>query len=163
MGQVEVGNAKLRRLVGACARIVQEQQECVVSAALCSATIGCGEERIHFRLLQIGNLCSCSFLEWDGANLSAPLNVFGAVLSDEVCERMKRGESLISRRHAAAACLFQIAKKAPHKFCRHIHHSKLVDLFAEVLTDEWDQQAEHVAITPLRITSQVAFTHEMLK
>src|ERR1700741_5225042 len=106
MSQVEIGNGKLRRLVGARACVVQKQQQCVVPAALRAATIGCGEERIHFRLLQIGNLRSCSFLEWDGANPPAPLNVFRAVLSDEAGEGMKRGESLTPRGHAATPRFF---------------------------------------------------------
>jgi hypothetical protein len=59
--------------------------------------------------------------------------------------------------------LFQILQEESNQVRRNIDHCELVDFFSRISGNEWKQQAKRVPVTPLRVSGQISFAHQILK
>src|SRR5260370_27622132 len=89
--------------------------------------------------------------------------MFWTIFSDEARQCMDHCQSLIARRHAATTRLLQVLKEQSHLLGCDIADSKPIDVFVKFGYDEWKHQGQRVAVTSLRITRQIAFTHQMFQ
>ena len=83
MCEVEIPNKDLGGLVGACACVVEEQEEKVIALPLRTLEVWGREECIYFGLLQINAGRLGAFLERYDADFFAPSDMFGAVQGHE--------------------------------------------------------------------------------
>ena len=68
-------------------------------------------------------------LERDEPDLRAPLDVLGAVLTDESRQRMQATQALVAGGGATAAVLFQMGEELTDQFRRQVDHRQAVDGF----------------------------------
>ena len=100
-GQEKIRDFDLCRLVSSCARVVKEEQQCMIPASLVRRLVRCSQQRIHFRFLEICNRRPRRPLRWNGAELSAPLDVFGALHADKTSQGVDRSQPLVPGGHGA--------------------------------------------------------------
>jgi hypothetical protein len=150
-------------LVGASAGVVQEQKHCIIPAALGSAAVGRLQQRIQFVLFQVGDQLARGFLERDGLNLPAPMEVFWAVQTYEACQGTNGGKTLISRIDSTAARFFHILKESSRAVRREILHLEPIDPSAGTASDERQELLQGVTIAFLRIPGEVSLDNEVLQ
>ena len=103
MGEMKIGNAELRRFIGASARIIEEEEQCVITASLCGVAIRSRKQCIHFRFFQVSDRDLRRPLEWNTPNVSTPFNMFGRTFSNKTRQCVDRCETLVAGRHTAPA------------------------------------------------------------
>jgi hypothetical protein len=160
---MKIADADVCCFIGAGSGIVQEQQERVVATPLRGATVGCREQGIHLRLVEVGNWSLSGSFEGNRPKLSAPFDTLGTTLADEMGQHMDHGQSLVARRHAAAARLLQALKELSHTFSADVIEVELINRFMDFAGDEGDKEGQRIAVAALRVACQVAFAHQMLK
>src|ERR1700690_1902319 len=94
---------QLRCPAGARARVVEEQEQRVFSAALLRAPVRTGQQRVGFRLVKVWHCRLSPFLVGHAADLCTPGDVFRAMFTDESGQRMNGRKALIARGDATAA------------------------------------------------------------
>jgi hypothetical protein len=105
--------------------------------ALGSATVGRFQQRIQLVLFQVRDQWTRNLLRPDGLNLPAPVQMFGALQTDEPCQGMDRRKALISRGDSTATSFLQIPKERSSAVRRNIFHPKPFDPSACTASDEW--------------------------
>src|SRR5260370_5363907 len=133
----------------------------MVPPSLSGFEIWCGEQSIHLRLLQIRDHSLCALLERDCPNLFAPRDMFRAVNGHEMTESVDCGQTLIPRGCAAAADLFDVGKKPANALLPEFDHEEVIDLLIGAASGDRDQQRKRIAIAPLCVPREVAFTDEV--
>jgi len=101
--QEEIRDPELCRLVCSRARVVKEEQESMVPASLVRRLVGCAQQGVYFRFLEVRNRRSGRSLKRNVAELPAPLDVLGAVQGDKASQRADRGQPLVTGGHRAFA------------------------------------------------------------
>ncbi len=137
--QVEIGDSHVSHFVGARSGIVQEQKDSIISAALGRALIGRLEQRIHFILFQVGDQWTRDFLRHDGLNLTAPLQMFWAVKTNESRQGMDRREPLISRGNGTVATFLDISQECSNSSRRNVLDTKLLNPTVGRAADKWQE------------------------
>src|ERR1700691_6118752 len=108
MSDEEVRDLHLRGLVSTRTCVVQEQQERMVPTSLLRRLIGCSQQRIHFRFLEVCDHRSrCSF-KGNVSDLTAPLHVFWAIQANKAGKGADCSQPLITRGRGALAGLLQM-------------------------------------------------------
>ena len=114
MYEVQVANGYLCGLVGACARIVEEQHQGIITHSLGRPPVRDAKQGVHLRLFKVGERPSGGFLEWNLPDLGAPSDVLGTMGSDEIGQGMDRRQPLVTRRNGAAPTRLQMGEEVPH-------------------------------------------------
>src|SRR6267142_4557146 len=78
------------------ARVVEEEQERIVSLPQFRAPVRDFQEGIDFFFLQVRDGVLLTPLEGDASDLATPLHMLGASFTNETAQRMDRGESLVA-------------------------------------------------------------------
>lgn len=160
---VEVAYGELRGLACTGSRVVQKQQQCVLTLTLRGEAFGSGEQRVHLRPVQTGDGRLENLLEGDQADLAAPLKVFGAVLTDKPCERVNATEALIAGTGATTARAFQMREKQADPLRGQVGHDEPIDWLLDLLGHKRQQLGEHVAIAPLGVQREIAFADQVFE
>src|SRR5262249_31256208 len=121
------------------------------------------QECFHFALLQVRDQGPGRLLEGDCEYLRTPAHVFGTAQGDEVRQRTHRGQALVARRRRTSPALFQILQEVPDPVCREVFDLDPIDPLAGGATEEWQELAQHVAVTPLRVAGEVPLAGEVLQ
>ena len=82
------------------------------------AAVGSREDSIHLWLVHIGEFVPCESLEWDGAYLAAPCDMFGAAFGDEARHRVNSRETLVAGTDGASSVLFEMIEEASQHVAR---------------------------------------------
>jgi hypothetical protein len=110
LGHVEISDLDMGCLVCTRAGVVEEKQHGMISATLGHVRIRGRQQGVHLRFLEVAQQRPDRFLERDGTDLPAPLDLFRVVFTDEECQGMNRRQTLIARPHTTASPLFQFAQ-----------------------------------------------------
>ncbi len=97
--EIEVRDLYVREFVRSGTRVVQEQQYCIIPAALSRAWVRRSQQGIHFMLFQVGYQGAGDFLGENGPDFSAPLDMFWAVLMKQASEWMLPIADCVWHRH----------------------------------------------------------------
>src|SRR3954447_6943130 len=76
---------------------------------------------------------------------------------------MNSGQALIAGANPTSSGVFQVGKKQPYVLCAYIGDREPIDGFAQLSSDEWDQQGEGVPVAALSVPGQIPFTDQMLQ
>ena len=161
--QVEFANEQLCGFLGAGPRVVQKQQQSVVAVALGGFAVRGSQKCIHLRFIQIRDYCLVGFLEGNGTDLTAPVNMFRIVLSDEARQSMNRGQPLVASGNRTLPRLFQVGQEAPHQVRRQIDHVKSIDGSIQFVGNERNQQRKGITVAALRVTCEIALRHQVFE
>jgi hypothetical protein len=107
-------------------------------------------------LSKIRNNHFAGFFERNGADLTAPGNVLGAVLSHEASQGMDRRQPLVAGVNPALPRLFQIGQEEAHQVRRYINYGQSVHGLVQLPGHERNQQRKGIAVTALRVACQIA-------
>src|SRR5207245_2316258 len=99
-----------------CAGVIKKKQECVIAQAFFGAAVRSSKDRIHFGLIQVGDLVPSESFERHRPYLAAPRNMFGASFSDESRYRVNGSEPLVACTDRASSVLFEIIEKTSKRF-----------------------------------------------
>jgi hypothetical protein len=78
-------------------------------------------------------------------------------------QRMDHREPLVAGCQAAPASLLQVLKELTDVFGIEVTDVELIDLLAGLVSDEWDEQSQCVAVTALRIPREITLAHEVFE
>src|ERR1051326_7133 len=95
MCEVEVSDDDLCSFVGTCACVVEEQENKMIAAPLCTPEVGRREESIDFSLFQISGGSLRAFFERYEADFLTPSDVLGAVKGHKAGKRVDGCQALV--------------------------------------------------------------------
>src|SRR5215469_14128728 len=108
----------------------------MIPASLLGTLIGCIQQRVHFRLLEICNCRLRCSLAWNGAELPTPLDTLGAMQPNKASQRVNRGQPLVPCGHSTLTGFLYVPKKAPYGVRRDVQHRNFVDFLSCVSSYE---------------------------
>ena len=161
--QVQIADQQRRGFGDASAGVVKEQQERMIAPPLLGAAVGSREDSIHLWLVHIGEFVPCESLEWDGAYLAAPGDMFGAAFGDEARHRVNGRETLVAGADGASSALFEMIEEATQHVARQVEDIETIHRLVLLGGGIGHQQRERVAIASLRVPAQVAFLDQMIE
>src|SRR5471032_1170643 len=86
-----------------------------------------------------------------------------AMHTDESGERVNRRETQVASDAAAAPFLLQILEEGTHQRWREVVNRQAIHRRLADFVQVWKQEDERIAITDLRITSQIAVSDKVLQ
>ena len=104
--QGKVTDPERGRLGYTCSRVVEKQQQRVVTHALFGTAIRGSQQSIHLRLVQVREFGPGEALEWNRAHFITPCNVFRTSFGNEARDCTKGGKALVPRAYRTPALLF---------------------------------------------------------
>src|SRR5260370_21660017 len=160
--EIQIFDPNMRRLICACAGVVKEQQECMVPGPDFGSLVWNCQQCIDLPFLQIAYWDRSRPFGFHGTDLSAPLHILRTAFGDEGGKPMHSSESLISARDTALPFFFDIAQELPQQLCMDIGDKTIVHLPMQTAGGIDDQQASRIAISSLRIASEIPLSWTML-
>jgi hypothetical protein len=140
----------MRCFISPSASIVKEQQQRLIPATLRRVPVRGREQGVHFLLLQVTDRDHRGLFERYDTDLAAPFDVLWTVQADEVSQRMDCGQALVARPHSTAPLFFDFLKEGPNPIGREVFNSEPINRSPPLAGNEWQQQAERVAVALLR-------------
>ena len=116
--EVEIGNHQLRRLIGTCSGVVEEQKQSMVTPALGCAAVRSCQKGVHLVLFQIGHGDLGGLLEGDTSHFSTPCKLLRTVHANEIGQRMDGRQPLIASCDCTMSSLLKVAKEVTNMFYR---------------------------------------------
>jgi hypothetical protein len=86
----------------------------VITAAVLAGTVRRGQQRVHFRLVEIAEAGPVVSFEGHRSDLAAPGNQLWTSLADKGGQGVDCRQSLVARPDAASSALLDVPKKATH-------------------------------------------------
>ena len=86
--QVKIIDAQFGRFISPCSRVVHKKQQGAIPIAESCGRVGSIKQSIDLRLLEVADWYGSRTLGLDRAQLSTPVQIFGASLCDEAGERV---------------------------------------------------------------------------
>ena len=133
----------------------------MLSAPLRSKHVGCGEESVHFRFVEIADLRLAGSLDGNQVDLRPPVDVFRCMLADETGKGMNAAEPLVACAYRAMPLFLHVGQEQAHHLRGEIVHRQTVDPLVQLRGQIGQQQDEHVAVALLGVDGKVAFGHQM--
>ena len=92
------------------------------SAPLYSRHVGCGEQSVHFRFVEIADLRVAGFLYGNQVDLRPPVDVFRCMFADETGKGMNTTEPLVACADRTMSLFFHMRQKQAHHLRGEIVH-----------------------------------------
>src|ERR1700681_1517102 len=135
----------------------------MVAGSLAGAAARRREQGVHLRVLEVQQRALRRLFDRKGGELGAPGQVLGTSRPDEASEGVYRREPLVARGHRAVPLVFQVRQEATNDVWREMFNFELIDLVAQLLRREWQQQNQGVPVARLRIPGQVEIRDDVLQ
>jgi hypothetical protein len=93
----QIGDAEIGGFTGARARVVEEEQKCIVALPVYGCSIRRGQQRLDLMFIEVGHQLSHRLFERYRSHLSRPCHMLWTMFCDKPCQCMDRCQSLIAR------------------------------------------------------------------
>jgi hypothetical protein len=124
--QAEIIDTQFGCFISPCSRVVHKEQKGAIPMAKCSGWVGRIQQSIDFRLFEIADWHGGRTLGLDGAELSTPVQIFGASFCDEASESMDGRQTLIATGDAAFPLFFDVPQEGAQQARIDVRNEQLV-------------------------------------
>ena len=164
VAELEVAHGELSGLVRARARVVEKQEDGVVSATLWRTPVGRSQQGVDLRLLEIRSPVPVRISGRRCRRCGPTTRCAPDCVGRRTGQRHEWRPSVDCRLLGSSfSGDGDCVKKLPYPIGTEVLDLESVDRHAGVVTGERRQQSQGIAVAALRVAREVAFVHEVLQ
>jgi hypothetical protein len=118
----QISDTEISRFTGARARVVEEQQKCIVALPVCGCSIRRGQQRLDLMFIEVAHQFSHRLFEGYRSHLARPCHMLWTMFCDEPCQCMDRCQPLIASADTHLANLFKMGEENSYSICRDVDY-----------------------------------------